>query len=454
MKLLHQLNAAFTTLIIIVMSITAFILYSLILNMLIEDEKRQLEGRGELLIELLNEEDSPLKVNQLSQLLRDSEFRVLMFDRSKREIMFSTLPPETAAAWASQYDETLHEEDLWESQGKDFVVYDIAFTPQADGVILVLATPLRDLQAVQTMFAWRMIFVLFIGLLLAVGISHFMNRRLVTPLIRLKTELKKIEHRKFQDLKPVKASGEIEEVEHSVRTMAAELENYIRTQKQFFQNASHELKTPLMSIQGYAEGIRDGVFEGEAADKGLSVMIKETERLKKIVNEMILLAKLDSDENVYHPEDTDIHALIEQAKEGLYPLARGKGIELDYEQPVSYNLYVDPEKVMQALVNIIANGIRHADSRVQIKTRETADHILIAVKDDGTGISEGILPQLFERFIKGKEGETGLGLAISRAIIERSGGKIAAQNNVEAKGAVFNILLPKSDTLKNDKERM
>ncbi|SEA73390.1 Signal transduction histidine kinase [Thalassobacillus cyri] len=443
MKLLHQLNVAFTTLIIIVMSITAFILYSLILNMLIEDEKRQLEGRGELLIELLNEEDSPLKVNQLSQLLRDSEFRVLMFDRSKREILFSTLPPETAAAWASQYDDTLHEEDLWESQGQDFVVYDFAFTPQADGVILVLATPLRDLQAVQTMFAWRMIFVLFIGLLLAVAISHFMNRRLVTPLIRLKTELKKIEHRKFQELKPVKASGEIEEVEHSVRTMAAELENYIRTQKQFFQNASHELKTPLMSIQGYAEGIRDGVFEGEAADKGLSVMIKETERLKKIVNEMILLAKLDSDENVYHPENMDIDELIEQAKEGLYPLAREKGIELDYEQTVSYNLYVDPEKVMQALINIIANGIRHAESNVQINTRETADHIIIAIKDDGIGISEEILPQLFERFIKGKEGETGLGLAISRAIIERSGGKIVAQNNKDAKGTTFKILLPK-----------
>ncbi|WP_085506366.1 sensor histidine kinase [Thalassobacillus devorans] len=450
MKLLHQLNTAFAVLIIIVMSITAIILYSLILNMLIEDEKRQLEDKGELLIDLLNEEDSPVKVNQLSQLLRDSDLRVLMFDRGQREILFSSLPFETATLWASQYDEQLHEEDLWESQGQDFVVYDIAFTPKADGVILVLATPLKDLQAVQTMFAWRMIYVLFIGLLLAIGISHMLNRRLVTPLIRLKKELKKIEHRKFQELQPVKASGEIEEVEHSIRTMAAELENYIRTQKQFFQNASHELKTPLMSIQGYAEGIRDGVFEGEAADKGLNVMIKETERLKKIVNEMILLAKLDSDENVYHPEEVDIHELVEQATEGLYPLAREKGVELVHNQKDSYYLSIDPEKVMQAFINIIANAIRHATSSVTIVTMQSSDEIIIEVQDDGAGIPEDILPQLFERFIKGKEGETGLGLAISRAIIERSGGKIIARNNEKSTGATFRIILPKQRSNRNE----
>ncbi|MBM7551900.1 sensor histidine kinase [Thalassobacillus pellis] len=445
MKLLYQLNAAFTALIVIVMSLTALFLYSMILNLLIEDEKRQLEDKGELLIELVNQQENPGKYTQLSQLLSDSEFRVLMFDRSQREILFSTLPEKTAADWASRYDQQLKEEDLWEGEGKDYVVYDITFTPRSNGVVLALATPLDDLQAVQTMFAWRMVVVLIIGLILAVSISYLLTRKLVTPLTRLKQELKKIEQRKFNDLKPVHASGEIKEVEQSIRQMAKELENYIHSQKQFFQNASHELKTPLMSIQGYAEGIKDGIFEGAAADKGLQVMASETERLKKIVDEMILLAKLDSDENIYHPEKTDLHELIKQASERVYPLAKEKQIELVYKELEPLFVNVDQEKMLQALLNILGNAIRHAEKQVSLTTELSRGYYTIKVSDDGCGIPEDLFPSLFKRFMKGKQGETGLGLAISRAIIERSNGTISAYNNKE-QGATFVIHLPKYRT--------
>src|SRR5699024_11641628 len=90
--------------------------------------------------------------------------------------------------------------------------------------------------------------------------------KLVTTQERLKEENKKIERREFKDLKEIKASGEIKEVALSVHEMGLELQRYIDSQQTFFQNASHELKTPLMTIQGYAEGIRDGVFTGEDAE--------------------------------------------------------------------------------------------------------------------------------------------------------------------------------------------
>ncbi|MFD1019967.1 sensor histidine kinase [Thalassobacillus hwangdonensis] len=441
MKLLHQLNTAFTLLIVIVMSITAFFLYSLLLNTLIADEQRQLEDKGDLLIELLNEPNDPLRISQLQQLVQDSDLRLLMFDRQKREILFSTLPAATTADWANRYDEELHEEDMWESDGESYVVHNIDFTPQNNGVVLVLATPLDDLQAIQTMFAMRMVAVLLIGLIIAIIISYFFTKRLVTPLTRLKHELKKIERRQFSDLQAVNATGEIKDVERGVRQMAEELDKYIRSQKLFFQNASHELKTPLMSIQGYAEGIKDGVFTGESAEKGLKVMINETERLKKIVNEMILLAKLDSNENIYHPENVEAKEMIRQAKDRLFPLANEKGIVLQ-EYLESCKLYIDPEKVLQALINIIGNAVRHAHHQVTVSSEIEDQNYVIRIEDDGEGISEQLLPQLFQRFIKGKEGETGLGLAISRAIIERSGGSIHAANRTNHTGAIFTIRMP------------
>ncbi|MDP4355111.1 histidine kinase dimerization/phospho-acceptor domain-containing protein, partial [Escherichia coli] len=79
-------------------------------------------------------------------------------------------------------------------------------------------------------------------------------------------------------------------------------ERYINSQQTFFQNASHELKTPLMTIQGYAEGIKEGVFDQAEAEKGLKVMVVEVKRLKKIINEMTILAKLESEKTVYQEE--------------------------------------------------------------------------------------------------------------------------------------------------------
>ncbi|CDQ18722.1 Signal transduction histidine kinase [Halobacillus karajensis] len=437
MKLLYQLNAAFATLIIIIMSITAFFIYSLLMDMLIQDEQRQLKGRADLLVDIINEQD-PERTPELSQLLQDRNYPILLFDRERDEVLFRTMPAIVAYSWVERYDKELVDQEVWETMGEKYVVYDFPVS-RDNNQILVMATPMNDLQEVQAGFAARMVVVFLIGLLLAIIVSYVLTWRLVTPLTKLKQEVKKIEKRQFSDVKKVQASGEIKEVEQSLRHMASELSRYIHSQKQFFQNASHELKTPLMSIQGYAEGIRDGIFEGEAAEKGLNVMVSETERLKKIVNEMILLAKLDSSEDVYNPEGTEISEVIMQARDRLYPLANEKGINLTTEDIHPFYSVVDRERILQAMINILSNAVRHAKGHVAITTEAGVSHYRIKVMDDGPGIPEDLLPQLFERFIKGKEGETGLGLAISRAIIERSGGRIYAYNRSEQSGAVFEI---------------
>ncbi|MFC7319472.1 sensor histidine kinase [Halobacillus campisalis] len=442
MKLQYQLNAAFAAVILFVMTLTAFFIYSLLMDMLIQDERGQLEERAKLLSQITTEEDASVRVPQLTRLVQDQDYPLLLFDLRQEEVLFSTLPTETALDWMERFEDELINEEVWDSQGESYVVYNIGFAPNSSQRILVMATPLDDLQIVQNQFAQRMVFVFVVGLLLALAVSYFMTNRLVTPLSRLQKEVNKIEKRQFDQVQPVKSSGEIKEVERSVRHMAEELERYINTQKLFFQNASHELKTPLMSIQGYAEGIKDGIFTGADADRGLEVMVSETERLKKIVNEMILLAKLDSSEDVYHPENVNLVELANQAKDRLFPLANEKGVELNLYSDESFYSFVDRERVLQALINIVGNAVRHAENRVDIITETDNGTISIQVIDDGSGIPEELLSQLFQRFIKGKEGETGLGLAISRAIIERSGGTIEARNNASSQGATFEISLP------------
>src|SRR5690625_2643793 len=123
--------------------------------------------------------------------------------------------------------------------------------------------------------------------------------------------------------------------------MASELQRYMKSQQAFFQNASHELKTPLMTIQGYAEGIRDQVFDEKDSDKGLEIMVTEVKRLKKIINEMILLAKLDSEQEAYHPKKVSVSKLIEQVIDRTLPFVNEKNIDLFSEQEEEIELFAD-----------------------------------------------------------------------------------------------------------------
>lgn len=439
MKLLYQLNAAFTALLIIIMSVTGFFMYSLIMDVLVTNEQKDLRVKGEFLLNIIYQEEYSARGPQLRRVIEENDLRVLIMDPDANQIMFSSLPPNTSRTWAAKFEDESDDKNVWQTGGNTYVVSKLAYNYRGERFLLALATPLEELQAIQSIYTVRLVAIFIIGILVAVLFSYLLTKRLVTPLSRLKQEVKKIENRQFNEIQPVKATGEIGEVEESVLDMAEELERYIQSQKHFFQNASHELKTPLMTIQGYAEGVKDGVFEGEQADRSLNLIVRESERLKKIVNEIILLAKLDSEEGIYHPKKISAEKLLEETKERLEPLASEKDVNLTVDVEKGRELYVDEEKMLQALINIASNGIRHAREEVRLRSFEFNGVQVLQIRDDGEGIPEDLLPQLFHRFVKGKEGETGLGLAISRAIIERSQGSIRVYNH-EQGGAVFEVI--------------
>lgn len=307
---------------------------------------------------------------------------------------------------------------------------------------LILLTPLHDLKAVQQSFFARLLLVFVVGAVAAIILSYLLTRKLVTPLTRLKRQLKKIEARKFDDIERIRATGEIKEVEQSMYDMASELQRYMTSQQDFFQNASHELKTPLMTIQGYAEGIRDHVFDEEDREKGLEVMVTEVRRLKAIINEMILLAKLDSDQAADEFVEVNVPHVIKQVIERTLPLTNERNVTLDYNENDKLVLHADEEKLLRALLNIAVNGLRYAESKVIITTIKKKEEQVIIIEDDGEGIAGDLIPHVFHRFVKGKDGETGLGLAISRAIVEQFDGKIKVEKS-ELGGAKFVLVFLK-----------
>ncbi|PAV30642.1 two-component sensor histidine kinase [Virgibacillus profundi] len=439
MKLQSQLNAAFTTLLLIIMAVTGYVIYSMILDMLIQDEQRQLGQKGDILVDVLNEQyGTRLDLQEFSNFLQDQDLQLFMYDRNQDTVFFSTMSSVVANGFFQSNDFSDENENLWEYQNDKYVTSRIMVYPESTGLELILLTPMNDLQIVQQNFFLRLLVVFLFGGAAAVLLSYFLTNKLVTPLSQLKRQLKKIEKRQFDDIERIKATGEIKEVEQSVYDMAQELQRYMNSQQTFFQNASHELKTPLMTIQGYAEGIKDKIFDEKDEEKGLEVMVSEVKRLKMIINEMILLAKLDSEANAYQPEHIDVSLLIDQVVDRALPLINEKDIVLGSKVDSDINLVADKEKLLRALLNLTFNGIRHAKSQVNIITYRKDRLITIRIEDDGDGIPEELIPHIFHRFVKGKNGETGLGLAIARAIIEQSGGKISVGKS-ELGGASFEI---------------
>lgn len=320
--------------------------------------------------------------------------------------------------------------------------YIVDVRPLPEGT-LTLLSPISKIREVERAMMVRLLPVFGGGVILVLLLSLLITRKLIKPLLRLKEELEKVKERRFAEVREVRAKGEIGAVARTVHDMAAELHRNAEAQRQFFQNASHELKTPLMSISGYAEGIRDGVFEGEGVRRGLDIIMSESARLKKLVSEMTLLAKLDSEEDIYHYSSVSLMELLSETMERLDPVLTGKGIvaRIECGSQEEARVHADRDKLLQALLNVVSNAARYARSRITVRLAAQDGRAVIRVEDDGAGISEELLPHLFHRFVKGKDGESGLGLAISRAIVERCGGKIAADNRPEG-GAVVSLELP------------
>ena len=211
-------------------------------------------------------------------------------------------------------------------------------------------------------------------------------------------------------------------------------------QQTFFQNASHELKTPLMAIQGYAEGIQAGVMDtGSAAE----VILEESDRMTELVEELLDISKIDMGRQQLALSEMDIRELLYDSIRAVESAAAGSGITIapDFsEEPIMVKC--DDTQMRRAVTNILTNGLRYARSELRLTCRADRRQVTIRIQDDGDGIAEADLPHIFDRFYMGRSGKSGIGLALTREIIHLHKGTIRARNGDT--GAVFEISIPVS----------
>jgi signal transduction histidine kinase len=300
---------------------------------------------------------------------------------------------------------------------------------------IVLYTPVEDIVSMRRIGLQAFTISFGLGTILALLISIFFQRAIGRPIKRLGHAMGAYSFNEPVANLDIHTGDEIEELYDTFRRMSVKIQTYHSQQKTFFQNASHELKTPLMSIQGYAEAIKDGVGEPE---ESLDIIIAESQRLKKIVEEMILLTKLEDEQESFKQTPSKLGEILQGAVRGMYPVFNKHHVDVDIEIEDEVEGAYDIDKMTRAFINILGNCARYASTKVEIRAYNTASGKHIEICDDGPGFQDGEAERVFERFYKGSSGGTGIGLTLTKAIIERHGGVVKAENNPGG-GAKFTL---------------
>ena len=277
-----------------------------------------------------------------------------------------------------------------------------------------------------------------ISMLIATFFGVYAQNTISKPILELKNKVNDFRQNLITPQPTIFTRDEIQELDENLFEMAEVIVKNDRKRKSFFENTSHELKTPLMSIRGYAEGLKDGIF---SIDEAAEVILEESESLRTMDEAILYLSKLeDSAHDNYHLQEMEINEFLDGFYHKMSSLVNERGLEFKLELGEPVELKMDDDKMIRALSNVITNAVRYAENVISIQTYIKDDLLNIRIFNDGPQVSDEALTHLFDRFYKGDKGQSGLGLAILQSIITAHGGKVEALN-VEG-GFCMNIQLP------------
>lgn len=293
-----------------------------------------------------------------------------------------------------------------------------------------------------------------IGGALAIGVAmivaFFLARRLTRPLATMGDTARSIA---AGDLTARVDLGrhpddELADLARTLNGMATQLEHARGLERAFILSVSHDLRTPLTSIKGYADALTDGTIAATAEQRRAADVIgAEARRLERLVADLLDLARLDARQFSLTARPIDAAAVIRTAVDAFGPAATDLGITLHVEAPSALPADADPERLAQIVANLLENSLKYATSAITVQVAASGrDQLALRVRDDGPGIDPADVARVFDRLYTsraapGRSVGTGLGLAIVRELANAMGGQ-ARIEPTDGAGAAFVVLLP------------
>ena len=337
--------------------------------------------------------------------------------------------------------------------------------------IVIMSTPVAGLKESVNISNKFLIYVAVIGFIITVIITFLITKMITSPILQLAEISNKMGKLDFTARYEGKRSDEIQTLGQNMNYMSDRLKKAIsklqeanevlkedikrkeaidEMRKDFIANVSHELKTPIALIQGYAEGLNEGLCEDEESRKYYTeVIMDESEKMNKMVKQLLTLSSLESGNSILHKENFNMTSLTEGVLSSISILIGEKNVEVDFDTSRDVFLYADEFKIEEVVTNYISNAIHHVNDNgtIKIDVSEDERNVYFSVYNTGNQIPEKDLANVWEKFFKVDKahsrsyGGSGIGLSIVKAIVEAHGGAVKVVNKSD--GVEFGFKIPR-----------
>src|SRR3954454_11599661 len=313
---------------------------------------------------------------------------------------------------------------------------------------IVVATPKTNVTSLVSPLILRLAIAGLLGLLVAAMLAWYLSRTIVRPVLQLADAADAVAAGRRDIDVPTNASGELGHLATRFEEMAHRLGEVEEMERNFLMSVSHELRTPLTAIRGHVSALLDVgvVVDPESRRQSLETVEGETQRLERLVGDILDLAKLDAHRFTVLTEEVDMAQLLEQAFERYRDEAQRRKIDYRRELRDEAVIISDGDRVLQVVGNLLSNAFRATPDggRVSLELARQNGTIHVAVEDTGPGIPREARERLFRPFVSGSAGGTGLGLAIANEISTALGGRIDLESEV-GRGSRFELVLPATE---------
>ncbi len=276
--------------------------------------------------------------------------------------------------------------------------------------------------------------------------SLYIARKTTKPIKYLLGAAEKFSKQQFEPV-GLNRKDELGMLAAGLNQMGIRLNDYIQYQKQFVSNVSHELKTPLAAIRGFSQYLYEGENGDEELKKIYFHLVNESERLTKLINELLLLSRFDKAAQELNSEKADLSELTGEVVGEMRPKAEIKEIAMEVSLGKAVFAYVNKVLMTHAIANILDNAIKYSNetSHIRVYTFIRQKEAVIKISDQGIGIDQSDIARVQERFYRAKNSKaangTGLGLSICKEIVEKFNGRLEIESEIEI-GTTVSIILP------------
>ncbi len=378
--------------------------------------------------------------------------RVLLYSREKQLTLDTYADTEAPLPFPKQRILSRNTTPLVRDENGANWLYSIEKLP--DGSFLMVASP-RPRFSILNVFNDEFLPIILqgglIALLLSLVLAFFVARWIADPLQKVVLAARTLPS---DEIRPVETRGphEVQELTRAFNAMIARMQASQRSQREFVANVSHELKTPLTSIQGFAQAILDGTADSnESRQQAAQVIYTESGRMHRLVLDLLDLARLDAGTADMTMSPVHLPALLNAVAEKFSPQLQRAGVNIEVKAPPDLpTVTADGDRMAQVFTNLVDNALKFTprDGLITMQVVVLNNEMHVSVTDSGTGIPEEAQAKIFTRFYQadparrgGEKHGAGLGLAIAREIVLAHGGRISVRSGL-GEGTTFDVFLP------------